>query len=260
MGDTVCINYDVQPHVGDVDSLNNTFNYCSPVSGPFDPNFKYVMPEGIGTNGLVPPETEFTYTIGFQNTGTDTAINVFIFDTLSTGVDINSIEIIGATHPMNFYIIDGHIIKFVFNLIFLPDSNVNEPASHGFVQYKIRAKAGLVDGTVINNNAFIYFDNNLPIETNSTINTISTPLSVIENLNLNFKVYPVPSDGSLNLEFGMIVSGTINLFDVTGNRILEQKVNNSAAIIDTKAIANGCYLLQVNIQQYNFQRTVIILR
>lgn len=41
----------------------------------------------------------------------------------------------------------------------LPDSNVNEAASHGFVNL-VSPKAGLAEGSVVKNKAEIYFDFN----------------------------------------------------------------------------------------------------
>ncbi|MBK7572907.1 MAG: hypothetical protein IPI10_15305 [Bacteroidetes bacterium] len=40
--------------------------------------------------------------------------------------------------------VDG-ALQFTFDNILLPDSNVDEPGSHGFVNYRISPKAGLPD-------------------------------------------------------------------------------------------------------------------
>ncbi len=57
----------------------------------------------------------------------------------------------------------------------LPDSNINEVNSHGFVKYAIRQKANNPDGDVIRNRAGIYFDFNLPVITNETWHTVGLP-------------------------------------------------------------------------------------
>ena len=54
----------------------------------------------------------------------------------------------------------------------LPDSNVNEPASHGFVKFTVSQQPGNPMGTVINNQAAIYFDFNDPIFTNIYSHTV----------------------------------------------------------------------------------------
>lgn len=57
----------------------------------------------------------------------------------------------------------------------LPDSNINEATSHGFVKYSIRQKADSTGGEVIRNRAGIYFDFNLPVMINETWHTVGLP-------------------------------------------------------------------------------------
>ena len=64
------------------------------------------------------------------------------------------------------------MLVFNFPNINLPDSNSNEPGSHGYVQFKIRAKNNIVIGDVLSNTANIYFDFNAPIITNTTNNAV----------------------------------------------------------------------------------------
>jgi hypothetical protein len=54
----------------------------------------------------------------------------------------------------------------------LPDSNVNEAASHGWFSFTIDQQPDLADGTYIKNTASIIFDYNPPIITNTTFHTI----------------------------------------------------------------------------------------
>ena len=64
------------------------------------------------------------------------------------------------------------VLTFTFDNILLPDSTSNEPGSHGFVQFSVQPKAGLVPKTRIDNFSDIYFDYNEPVRTNSTVNRI----------------------------------------------------------------------------------------
>lgn len=76
---------------------------------------------------------------------------------------------------------DGEV-EFRFENILLPDSNVNELESHGFVEYSIMPKKGLPPLAKIGSPAAIYFDFNAPIITNDVLNTIhcySAPQPVI---------------------------------------------------------------------------------
>lgn len=52
-------------------------------SRSFDPNDKAAFPVGYGDEHFIERNTSIDYRIRFQNTGTDTAFNVVIVDTLS---------------------------------------------------------------------------------------------------------------------------------------------------------------------------------
>ncbi len=154
---------------------------CLPIIGSFDPNDKLVSPTGIGEEHFTSPNTPFEYTIRFQNTGNDTAINVFILDTLSEFLDISTFESGTSSHPYEVQIIGGNIIRWDFPNIYLPDSNVNEIASHGFVQFSINQVTDNPNGTVIENSAGIYFDFNAPIITSTVFNTIQDAIYQMPN-------------------------------------------------------------------------------
>ena len=139
----------------------------------YDPNDKLVTPSGIGEENLTLFGTTLEYTIRFQNTGNDTAFNVVVRDTFDVGLRMSSFHLIGHSHPIETIIdINTREVIFTFNDIYLPDSFVNEPASHGFIKFKMQAEENLAEGTPIENTAGIFFDSNPPIITNTTFNTL----------------------------------------------------------------------------------------
>ncbi len=157
----------------DYEPGNNSDSSRVEITGSYDPNVKAVDPEGFGLPHYVPmTQEEFKYTINFQNTGTDTAYNITITDTLSSYLDPLTIKAGASSHPYSWEILSPCILKFHFNGINLPDSAVNEPRSHGFVTYSIGTVHGLPAGTIIKNTAHVYFDFNLPVETNTTTNEL----------------------------------------------------------------------------------------
>lgn len=171
--------------VGSMSLLTATVTYFDPqfiftayVGGPvscaFDPNDKLVTPEGYGAFGAVPVDQDWlTYTVRFQNTGTDTAFTVVLRDTLDADLDWASMQIVAASHALTQIQVDSDgVATFGFRRILLPDSVVDEPASHGFVKYRIRPQAGSPDGTTITNSAAIFFDLNAPVLTNTVLNTL----------------------------------------------------------------------------------------
>ncbi|MBK8947332.1 MAG: T9SS type A sorting domain-containing protein [Flavobacteriales bacterium] len=144
------------------------------VSCAFDPNDKLVTPQGFGLTGAVPIDQEWLeYTVRFQNTGTDTAFTVQLLDTLDADLDPLTMEVLAASHDLTRIQVDAQqVALFRFERILLPDSNVNEPASHGFVKYRIKPVAGSPHLTAITNSAAIYFDLNPPVITNTVLNTL----------------------------------------------------------------------------------------
>jgi hypothetical protein len=164
----------------DADLANNTAISQQLITGSFDPNDKAVRTttgqEGIFVTG----EDEWLdYTIRFQNTGNDTAFNVVITDTLPATLDPATIQWGPASHACTRTIGADGTLKFIFANILLPDSNANEPKSHGLVSFRIGPHEGLVPGTLIENVANIYFDFNPPVITEpSVLEVVPPPLRV----------------------------------------------------------------------------------
>lgn len=151
--------------------LRDTFSFA--VSCAVDPNDKLVSPQGATAQHYVPMNSPLTFTINFQNTGNDTAFNVVILDTLDFDLDLSTFEVLGSSDPVNIQMDANGAIQFRFDNILLPDSNIDEPGSHGMVIYKINPKAGLTDPTQITNTAHIVFDFNGAIVTNTSLTTLS---------------------------------------------------------------------------------------
>lgn len=157
---------------GDIDETNNYVNYNIVVEGAIDPNDKQVTPQGACDAGYVTHNQVITYTVRFQNTGTAPAVNIVIDDTLSNRINVNSLRVVAASHPMHTEFEGLNIAKFVFNDIYLPDSTENEPESHGYVVFEVKTKPSAPDYSIVENSAAIYFDFNEPVITNSVINTL----------------------------------------------------------------------------------------
>ena len=177
----------------DYDLTNNTSARSSVVIGSYDPNDKLVAPAGAGVNGNVLHSQRLYYRVNFQNTGTANAINVIVQDEIDNNLDMSTYRQERVSHNSSTTIIDNTITWKFFN-INLPDSNANEPQSHGYIEFSIKPKTGLPDGTVISNSADIYFDFNPPITTNVVTNTLQTTLTGIDEdkNDSRFAVYPNP--------------------------------------------------------------------
>jgi fimbrial isopeptide formation D2 family protein len=244
IGDTLCIALNIIAP-GDSNLSNNTGSFCFPVRNSFDPNDKAVSPAGQGPQGAILPNTPLTYTIRFQNTGTDVAYNIYVLDTLDANLDVTTLEVIAMSHPMTYSVLAGNIIRFNFNNIMLADSNASEAASHGYVTYKISPMANAANGATIQNSASIYFDFNSPIYTNNTVNTIDYSLSVPVNVSLaDFAVYPNPASNNFNIRFADNTVKKVTLTDALGKEVYHSTATD-VLTITTSGFATGIYTIHV---------------
>ena len=126
------------------------------------------------------------YLIRFQNTGTDTAFLVVIRDTISPFLDPATVRPGASSHPYTWSLMNNGSLKFTFENIMLPDSNINEAASHGFIKFKIQQQPENLPGTTIHNQAGIYFDYNAPVITNQTTHKIQDRFTASNSVTLYF--------------------------------------------------------------------------
>ena len=191
------------------------------------------------------------YLIRFQNTGTDTAFTVFIRDTISTSLDINSLEIINSSHQVEVTVDRNRTALFQFNNILLPDSNIDEPGSNGFVKYRIRPMTGIPDPTVIHNRAFIFFDLNPPVETNETWNTMVTniPVGITESIKVTdgLMIYPNPvSDYSVvSFKNEKAEKMLFELISTDGRIIFSRSTTTDRFLYHRENIASGIYFVRL---------------
>ncbi|TAE60744.1 MAG: T9SS C-terminal target domain-containing protein [Bacteroidetes bacterium] len=172
IGDTIRLHAAILPLESDLDTTNNFLLYTDAVINSYDPNDKQVYPRGEGAAGKILNNQTHTYTVRFQNTGNAPALLVRVLDTLDTDLDLQSLHIVGYSHPMRTELLPGNALAFIFENINLPDSSSNEPASHGYVIFEVAQQPNLPHNQEITNTAYIYFDFNPAIVTNTTLNTI----------------------------------------------------------------------------------------
>lgn len=242
---------------------------CKQNIGSFDPNDKQAFPQGYGINNNLLANTEIEYLIRFQNTGTDTAFTVEILDTLSPLLDPTSIRPGVSSHDYQFDLLEGGVLRFHFANILLPDSTTNEPASNGFVKFKVDQQANLSIGSVIENRAGIYFDFNEPIITNTTFHTIAEPLfsqeTIVQTQELfqqsNVTVSPNPFRGITELIIKDGPNGVyqFELYDGQGRLIQHQWVEGERFQIECSGCQSGVYYYQLYTDQQRIASGKLII-
>ena len=224
---------------------------CQEVIAAYDPNDKRAFPEGYSEQHFIEPNTSIEYNIRFQNTGTDTAFTVRIEDRLSTLLDETSIEAGASSHPYRMEVQEDGLLIFHFENIMLPDSNVNEVASHGFVQFRAQQKPDNQLGMMIENTAEIYFDFNEEIVTNTVFHTLGTNFIISEtnevfvpNLDLIVAPNPFHSKATFTLKGVDINNGTIELYDVFGRLIRQDSFSGNQYELKRENLPIGTYLFR----------------
>ncbi|MBK8565088.1 MAG: T9SS type A sorting domain-containing protein [Saprospiraceae bacterium] len=235
---------------------SNPWHYkdCKQVIASFDPNDKTGFPTGWQDEHFIDERTDLDYLIRFQNTGTDTAFKVVIIDTLSAFLEPSSIRPGASSHPYRFELSGQGVAKFIFDDILLPDSNVNEALSHGFVQFHIAQQPGNQPGTRIENNVDIYFDFNAPVRTNTTFHTIREPWVQVVNGSFEsiqdktmVKISPNPMGDWAIIELDSVQPGenTLTLMDGMGRQVLQTKFNNGKALLQRQNLIAGIYFFTI---------------
>jgi uncharacterized repeat protein (TIGR01451 family) len=222
--------------------LNNTFEYKTTVRGSYDPNDKLVNVPTILPN--YSPDTELIYTIRFQNTGTDTAFNVIVRDSILSTLNPESIRTISSSHDYVMEYNSNGVVDFNFYNIQLPDSNVNEPLSHGYIMLALQPQANLPLGTEILNGASIYFDFNEPIITNLALTAVNANVSTTIRQMGALKVYPNPASQSIRVEHDGVAEMLVRIFNLNGSELYFKEIQDSIIEISVSDFPPGTYIIQ----------------
>jgi len=173
IGDTITYTAELDLYSIDnqfISTYNDTIEYAVVCS--YDPNIKLSFPNRSIASELIQPIDSLEYIIHFQNTGNAAAVDITITDTLSSKFDLSTFKSSSSSHQPSVSIDSDRILTFQFDNIMLPDSNSNEPLSHGFVKFEINLIENLPPHDTITNAANIFFDFNAPIITNTALNVI----------------------------------------------------------------------------------------
>ena len=245
----------IEPVAGDANPGCNYSSWEVFTTGSFDPNDILVSRDTLFTTEI-PNPPYLDYIIRFQNTGNDTAFNVKILNPLDTNkLQLNTLEYVASSHPVNMnFIYHERNMEFKFDNILLPDSNVNEPLSHGFIHYRIKPKTSLVLNDNIQNNAAIYFDFNNPVITNTVTTSVVLPTGIASYQSAeNIQLFPNPAQSEINLQHTTAVE-KIQVIDVLGKILFEKKTNSQQNLkINISQFQNGVYFVKA----YSTQGVVV---
>ncbi len=226
-------------------NVESTYVECQENIGSFDPNDKRTFNAAGKEISIVDKDEYIYYHIRFQNTGTDTAFTVRVVDTLSPILDLNTLEMLSASHNYSYEVNDGPMLEVLFDDILLPDSTTNETASNGYFKFRIKPLASYDYGTSILNQADIYFDFNDPIITNQVITTIEETVNVTSLSDTgSFSIFPNPSYKILNIKMEDDNANqfrTLEFYNQLGQKVLDSNITSNTATVDVAKLWSGLY-------------------
>jgi hypothetical protein len=151
--------------------------------------------------------------------------------------------VLGYSHPANVGV-SGNILTVRFNNIMLPDSTSDYEGSMGYFQYRLKPLPNLPNGSQIRNTAYIYFDYNAPIVTNTTENNfdITVPVKSLVYTENSFSLYPNPSTGVFIFKDTKNVN-SVEVYSIVGEKILSQ---TNQKTINLNGFSKGIYFARVN--------------
>jgi hypothetical protein len=217
-------------------------------------------------DAIIIPKTDIEYTVFFALPGNDSFERVVIRDTLPEPLDVNSLEMGAASHPYDFTLYQGGILKITFDSIRIFSGGGTGEADavtrQGYVSYRLSQKPNLTQGTVIRNRAAVYFDyqqpelsqevrhvvgcdqlfegdcllisssGNLPNATGVTISVGPNPIK--ERTRVRIEGWERP-----DTEF------TFQLFDAAGRNVVRQSFRGDVFEFLRPNLASGAYFYEV---------------
>ena len=245
-GDTITVKVSIVSPNAETNKLNNSYYRTFIVRNSYDPNMKTASHEKVSPGF----DKAITYTIDFQNTGTAEAINIVLRDTLDADLDTNSFAVLGSSHAVQTTR-RGRVLSFRFDDINLPDSGSNQVGSHGFVTYTVSHNLQCCIIISFFNTAYIYFDFNPPVVTNTTKTYTFVSNGSVVNQDFNqFKIWPNPAKSTVNFMSVTNDATDATLMDVYGKTIRHINAQASGQMI-LSDLPSGLYLLKLASAQFN---------
>jgi hypothetical protein len=195
----------------------------------------------------ISPDQELEYVLFYTNNSLDTVRTIQLVDSLPAAqLDLSTLRPGAGSKKYQWELVGENILRFNLR------GDVLYPDQSGFVSFRIRPKAGLPMGTLIQNKAQVRLDYAPPSVTNTTFHTISpfiptTSLEEIEHLD-HIRLYPNPSDQGFWLlsEIGLPTKGCwLRMLDVKGQTVRNIPILGLPTFITTQQLPSGVYIIQL---------------
>jgi hypothetical protein len=243
-GELLVFTATIDPITGDANPADNVHVTEQIIVNAMDPN-DITVHEG---EFITPEETDkyLHYTIRFQNEGSANAVNIRVEATTDEKLDWSTFEPIASSH--NYSTVLGEDgVEFLFNNINLTWSDNDEPASHGYITYRVKPVTTVQLGDYMQGSAGIFFDFNDPVMTNTATTTIQNAMATESFASNGFVMYPNPASDNVALHITNSTGKvTVAVTDVLGKVVLISNESADAVIqTNTSALNAGMYFVTV---------------
>lgn len=246
LGDLLTNTVSVAIPAGDANTTNNSASLTQTIVGSYDPNDKNESHGPEIVHSTFTSNDYLNYTIQFENTGTANAVIVKVDDVLDAKLDETSIKMIDASHN---YVLDrvGNNLTWTFSGIELPPSVPDTTIGKGYINFQVKPKAGYAIGDIINNTAYIYFDFNPAIVTNTFATEFVATLGVAGFVNSQFSAYPNPTTGIITIALKNSTGSidTVIVTDVLGKTVMTNSVHSANTTVDLSSLTKGLYFVKI---------------
>jgi len=237
--------------IEDANSIDNSIELSQPVLLSYDPNDIRNLDGGVIDYFEWSSLTPQRYLIRFENTGNHPTTFVRVRDTLNNNYDFSTLKILATSHPMIYLTGHNGALEFYFEELNLLPANQSPDSSQGWIYYEVSPNASIPHGTIIENRAFIYFDFNPPILTNTDTTIVDLTLDngkmVSEGTGL--KIYPNPANDYIHVTFEKLVSqeSVLNMIGLDGKLVQMVKVaaNSNSIDFSTSDMRPGFYFVEL---------------
>jgi uncharacterized repeat protein (TIGR01451 family) len=256
-GDTFCFNARLARVNNELDTSNNETTWCIQARNSYDPNDKQVAIRSIQKNGDFTDRNDaLVYTVRFQNTGTAPARNIYILDSLTHKLDLNTFQFLTSSHQASLSVNENRMLRLDFKNINLPDSASNPLGSQGYFIYSIKPKSNLDTGELIENVANIFFDFNPPITTNTTKNRFVRKskndfdwTSGVKDNNIPEKLFIYPNPVTNTLNFSLETRKKFTILNPIGQEVMSGFCSEK---LDVSQLSKGMYYIDFIIENNEF--------
>ena len=258
MGETLqwVATYECPPDVDGCPANNVMARNVTIVSGPLrladEAAWLYSMrPEGEMPE-IIAVDEVLSYVIEFQNPIPTTSYSATILMQLPEELDRSTVSRPFSSYPPDkFTLSEEGLLHWELDGINLSNAGQERSNSFGFVQFNVKLKDGLDDGTLIAAKATVLFNGMEASVTNEIIHQLDGTTAVIdEQFNrLNISIYPNPFNEAtlLDLKGELTEHYDVSIFNLLGNEVRTYKnLAEKQLVIEKRELSIGIYLLTIH--------------